>query len=164
MVEFVRTALLVLAVYSALGLLFTVVFHLRGLHPLDAGSHGTGIGFRLLITPGVIALWPLLALRWWRTIKGGSFLGGQDAPVSARRLRTTHALAWKALAVLVPVIVAAALWWRPKEAPASSFPTPNKLEEPHRKPSRPPSAAGDGLKSFRQRDGLEVGASNLELS
>jgi len=132
MVEFVRTSLLALAAYGVLGLFFAFVFHLRGLHTLDTGSRGTGLGFRLLITPGIVALWPLLAWRWRAARRGGSFLGGTDSPVSARQLRATHALAWKALALTAPVMVAAALWWRPKEAPSSRIPTS----------SHAPSAAG----------------------
>jgi hypothetical protein len=121
MTEFVRACLLVMAAYGALGLLFALPFHWRGLPALDAGAHGAGLGFRLLITPGVVALWPLLALRWARARQGGSFLGGQEAPVSPRRLRATHAHAWKALAVLVPMVVGAALWWRPAEAQSSKL-------------------------------------------
>jgi uncharacterized membrane protein YhaH (DUF805 family) len=113
MIESVRTSLQALAAYGALGLLFAVAFHLRGLTALDLGSQGAGIGFRLLITPGVVALWPLLALRWRRTRHVGTVLGGQDAPVSPRRLRAAHAFSWQALAVLSPLTVAAILWWRP---------------------------------------------------
>lgn len=121
MTEFVRACLLVLAAYGALGLLFAPAFHWRGLAALDSGAHGAGPGFRLLITPGVIALWPLLAVLWARARRGGSSSDGQEAPVSPRRLRATHALAWKALAVLVPVMVGAALWWRPAEAQSSKL-------------------------------------------
>jgi hypothetical protein len=122
MVEFVRTALLALAAYAVFGSLFAVGFHLRGLHVLDPGSHGAGLGFRLIITPGLIALWPLLAVRWWRANHGGAVLGAPEAPGAPRRLRSIHALVWKALAVLLPVVVAATLWWRPKEDQSSPIP------------------------------------------
>lgn len=132
MTEFVRTLLLVAAAYLAAGLLFAFAFQLRGLRALDAAAHGTSIAFRLLITPGVIALWPLVAMRWLRATKGVVFLGDQDAPVSPRRLRCTHAFAWKALAVLVPMAVAAALWYRPKENQSSKFTVP--IPEPRSLP------------------------------
>ncbi len=115
MTEFVRLSLFVLAAHLAAGGLFALAFHLRGLRALDAAAHGTGIAFRLLITPGVIALWPLVAARWRRAIQGGAFPGGLDGQDSPRRLRSTHAFAWKALAVFVPLSVAAALWNRPLE-------------------------------------------------
>lgn len=157
MVEFVRMSLPVLASYSALGLLFAAAFHWRGLHALDPGSHGTGIGFRLLIAPGIVALWPLLALRWWRARRGDSFLGEQDAPFSSRRLRATHALGWKALAMIVPLVVAAALWWRPKDAPRSMVPTSHHLQKPSHQTDRAPSAAG-GAGKFKQGNALALGA------
>ena len=122
MTELVRASLLVLAAYGTLGLLFAVVFHRRGLARLDAGAHGAGWGFRLLITPGLVALWPLLARRWQRMARGELFLGQPDAPIPPQRLRAVHALAWKALAVLVPVVVAAALWWRPHDRSAGNLP------------------------------------------
>jgi hypothetical protein len=115
MAQIVRVLLWVAATYGAAGALFALAFQWRGLATTDAGSRGVGIGFRLLIMPGVIALWPLIALRWRAVIHGGSFLDAQDSPVPQRRLRAAHALAWKALAVLVPILVAAALWWRPKQ-------------------------------------------------
>lgn len=124
MTELVRALLMVLTAYGAAGLLFAVVFHRRGLARVDAGTPGCGPGFRVLITPGLIALWPLLARRWWQVTHGDSFRGGPDGPVSPRRLRAGHAFAWKVLAVLVPLAVGAALWWRPEAAPASRFKTP----------------------------------------
>lgn len=54
-----------LALHIALGALFAIAFHARGLARLDAAAAQGSTGFRLLVTPGVIALWPLLARRWW---------------------------------------------------------------------------------------------------
>ena len=121
MIELVRAAWLVLVVYLALGLRFAIAFQWQGLAALDAGAQGAGWGFRLLITPGLVALWPLLSLRARRARYGGSFLGGQDAPVSPRRLRATHSLTWKALAVLGPLIIGAALLSRPGEIQSSKL-------------------------------------------
>lgn len=115
MKSLVELALSLAGIYLACGVVFAVPFHQWGLHQMDAGAHGTGLGFRLLITPGIIALWPLLALRWGRLARAENFLGDQEAPVSPRRLRAMHGLAWKSLALLAPLGVAAALWWRPSE-------------------------------------------------
>jgi len=114
-------------VHLACGTVFTAVFHRWGLHRMDAGAQGTGPGFRLLITPGIIALWPLLAVRWWRLAPGTGFLGDAETPVSPRRLRALHGLAWKALAVLAPLAVAAALWWRPAEFSGSRITVKSSL-------------------------------------
>jgi hypothetical protein len=55
-----------LMVYTTVGVLFSIPFALRGVVAVDPGAADSGWGFRLIITPGVIALWPLLLSRWWR--------------------------------------------------------------------------------------------------
>jgi hypothetical protein len=62
--HFARLLLLVLGVYVTLGLLFAIAFIVFGVQRIDPVARGTGIGFRLLILPGVAAFWPLLARRW----------------------------------------------------------------------------------------------------
>ncbi|MEL6343608.1 MAG: hypothetical protein AAFV53_10795 [Myxococcota bacterium] len=52
------------ALYTLTGLVFSVPFALRGVERVDPSAADTGWGFRLLITPGVIAFWPLLLRRW----------------------------------------------------------------------------------------------------
>jgi hypothetical protein len=54
----------VLTTYVGLGLLFALAFVWVGVERLDAQAQGAGIGFRLLILPGVVAFWPLLLRRW----------------------------------------------------------------------------------------------------
>ena len=49
--------------YAGAGLLSALWIVFRGLHRLDpVAEHGTW-GFRLLILPGLIALWPLMLVR-----------------------------------------------------------------------------------------------------
>jgi len=60
-----------LAAYLGVGLVFALPFVLTGAGRLDHVARQGTIGFRLLIIPGVTALWPLLAWRWYR---------GQTAP------------------------------------------------------------------------------------
>ncbi len=52
-----------LGLYLGVGLLVAVVLQVRGLGRLDPAAEGAGIGFRLLVLPGLIALWPILATR-----------------------------------------------------------------------------------------------------
>jgi hypothetical protein len=52
--------------YSGLGLLFAVPFVWAGVQRLDPEAKGSGIGFRLLILPGVAAFWPMFLYRWRR--------------------------------------------------------------------------------------------------
>ncbi|MGH9372534.1 MAG: hypothetical protein ACRD15_13470 [Vicinamibacterales bacterium] len=61
--------LLVAAVgaYVAAGVVFAVAFVAWGVSRVDPVAREATIGFRLIILPGAIALWPLLAARWMRT-------------------------------------------------------------------------------------------------
>lgn len=57
------------ALYLAVGAAFALPFAFRWSGRLDpVASHGT-IGFRLLIIPGAILLWPLLLIRLRRSIR-----------------------------------------------------------------------------------------------
>jgi membrane protein implicated in regulation of membrane protease activity len=58
--------LTLMASYGALGVLFALAFVTVGVGRVDPAARGATRGFRLLIFPGVVALWPLLAWRWLR--------------------------------------------------------------------------------------------------
>ena len=55
-----------LETYAGLGLIFSVLFVWIGVQHLDSEAQGSGVGFRLLILPGVTAFWPMFLLRWTR--------------------------------------------------------------------------------------------------
>jgi hypothetical protein len=57
-----------LGIYASLGLIFAVLFVWIGVQRLDSEAQGSGIGFRLLILPGVTAFWPMFLRRWTRGI------------------------------------------------------------------------------------------------
>ena len=65
---FAKAIVFTLAVYASLGLAFAVPFVWLGVQRLDSEAQGSGIGFRLLIMPGVAAFWPLLLCRWRRGV------------------------------------------------------------------------------------------------
>ncbi|MFM9996867.1 MAG: hypothetical protein ACKVU4_13830 [Phycisphaerales bacterium] len=50
--------------YAGLGLIFAVAFVTRGVARVDHAAAGAPWPFRLLILPGVAALWPLMLRRW----------------------------------------------------------------------------------------------------
>lgn len=54
------------SLYVAIGLLFAGAFLTVGISRVDPVSKGSGIGFRLIILPGVAALWPVLLTCWIR--------------------------------------------------------------------------------------------------
>lgn len=56
----------VLTAYAVVGAAFAILFLTAGIQRIDSQAHGAGIGFRLIIFPGVAALWPLLLMRWLR--------------------------------------------------------------------------------------------------
>lgn len=53
-----------LGVYLAIGLLFCIPFVLKGVGKNDPAVKGSTIGFKLIIIPGVVMLWPVLIRRW----------------------------------------------------------------------------------------------------
>ena len=60
----ITVLLIVSGIYLACGFVFTIPFVLAGAKRIDPhAAHGSW-GFRLLIVPGTIFLWPLLARRW----------------------------------------------------------------------------------------------------
>jgi hypothetical protein len=62
------------ALYGAIGFLFALAFVAVGIGRIDPGARGSGLGFRLTILPGVVALWPVMLVRW---IVGGEPHGGE---------------------------------------------------------------------------------------
>ena len=60
----VEILVLLLTVYVAAGVVFSIPFVLRGVNRIDPVAGQGTWGFRLIIVPGVVALWPLLARRW----------------------------------------------------------------------------------------------------
>jgi hypothetical protein len=56
--------LLFLAAYLGCGLVFAIPFALVGAKRIDPRAEHATRGFRLLVLPGAMALWPLLLHRW----------------------------------------------------------------------------------------------------
>ena len=65
--------------YALAGVVFAVLFLPRGIARLDTKVAGAPPTLRLLILPGVAALWPVLAWRW---------LAGAAAPIERNPHRT----------------------------------------------------------------------------
>ena len=55
--------------YALLGAIFAIAFVWFGIHRVDDGARHAPIGFRLIVMPGVAALWPLLLARWIRSAR-----------------------------------------------------------------------------------------------
>lgn len=52
------------AIYLLFGLVFAIPFVLLGVGKVDSHAARASWGFRLLILPGSVFLWPFLARRW----------------------------------------------------------------------------------------------------
>ncbi len=109
-------------VYASVGTLVALAFLAFGLARIDPGARGA-YGFRPLLLPGLVLLWPLVLWRWWRLARGSARLG------LGRRYTGTHRAVWTALAVLLPLLLLGALASRqsgPLEAASErlSGPTP----------------------------------------
>jgi hypothetical protein len=61
----INIILLVVEVYLAAGLLFSIPFVVKGVIAVDPdGAAGTKWGFRVIIIPGTIVFWPVLLKKW----------------------------------------------------------------------------------------------------
>jgi hypothetical protein len=114
-----RWLLEIAAVYGMAGLVFAIPFVTGWVGRLDASARAGSWGFRILIVPGVVALWPVLAAKVWRIRRGCYVPPVAERPVPPARLRRIHGWSFRVLAVLVPLVCAAALITRPPAAPVS---------------------------------------------
>ena len=86
--------LVLFTIYLLCGLAFAIPFVLNGVGKIDPhAAHGSW-GFRLLILPGTIMLWPLMARRW---------IGGVHEPPQERNPHRRAATLHSAPHVLEPV-------------------------------------------------------------
>jgi hypothetical protein len=58
-----------LIAYPMIGCLFAIAFVAVGIQRVDPLANGSGLGFRVLVLPGVAALWPWFLYRWVRSLR-----------------------------------------------------------------------------------------------
>ena len=63
-VNVVNGVLLTLAIYVAIGSILAVPFLIFGIGRVDHAAKDAPWTFRVLVLPGVIALWPFMLRRW----------------------------------------------------------------------------------------------------
>lgn len=59
-----RLIVIVLGAYALIGVVFAIAFVTSGVTRVDRNVTGSTRGFRLIIIPGVAALWPVMFARW----------------------------------------------------------------------------------------------------
>ncbi|MDY7095171.1 MAG: hypothetical protein SX243_19515 [Acidobacteriota bacterium] len=102
-------------VYLAFGLLFALACHIFGLSKIDAGVKGAGPWFRLLVTPGLVALWPWMLILWRRGARGEDEDDRVEHPVPPGRLRGGHRRLVLLVLAVVPLLAVLAVVLRPSE-------------------------------------------------
>jgi hypothetical protein len=60
----VASFLIIAAAYFVSGIIFLIPFLKYGLLKIDATAKSSGWGFRVIISPGVVLLWPVLLKKW----------------------------------------------------------------------------------------------------
>ncbi len=65
-VSLARAIVALFAAWIAIGTLFALAFAFIGAGRIDREARSGSLGFRVLIFPASVALWPLLLMRWIR--------------------------------------------------------------------------------------------------
>ena len=100
-------SLAVLASYLAVGALIAIVFVTVGLRRVDPKAAEGTRGFKLLILPGIAALWPIMLARLvtGRPANEAAAAAPTELTAGTRPHRAAHPLIW----ICVGVVVAAVL-------------------------------------------------------
>jgi hypothetical protein len=69
MLSIIQIILIILLVFLIIGVLFTFFFITRGLEKVDEDTKGSTWGFKVIIIPGCILLWPFLLQKWLKANK-----------------------------------------------------------------------------------------------
>ncbi|MDQ7019007.1 MAG: hypothetical protein Q9M33_07555 [Robiginitomaculum sp.] len=109
-----------LGFYLVLGALYGLYFISFGAAAMVPAARGAGLGFRLIILPGAIMLWPVLLAR---------LIKGFPRPEPPRPLRRLHARLWVFLVPLVALGIMMALMLRPIAPLNDNLPRGIILEE-----------------------------------
>ncbi len=106
MFEGIFTVLVKLAgLYLLVGSVVAVLFFSRWIKVIDPTAVGGSKGFKLLVAPGVIAIWPVILGMVFRQRAGGGVDG-------AEALRRNHRFAIVLLVIVGVLLFTAALAWR----------------------------------------------------
>lgn len=107
--DFVRAVLMALASYLVMGIGWLLPFHRFALPAIDESARGASWGFKILISPGLITLWPVILWKWNTVRRGGNPHGRPDAPIASHTIRKSQSLLMKLIAIAIPLLVAAAI-------------------------------------------------------
>jgi hypothetical protein len=145
--------------YAVIGAIFAIPFVLFWSGWLDPGAKAGSLGFRLIILPGAIAFWPLMALKTLRALHQGTVPPDPERPVTPALQRLIHGLAIGSLAVVLPVVCVLALVGRPRQQLSTAgqlqpAPFPNVISRRNLMPEGLPVSAT--LRTDGTRDQVEL--------
>lgn len=60
----IRTIVDAYVIYMIAGLVLLPFFEIRGLSRIDQATDQSTLGFRVLVAPGLVLLWPAVLVRW----------------------------------------------------------------------------------------------------
>jgi hypothetical protein len=166
-IEMIANLLLTLAGYLSIGVLAAIGLHAKGLRTIDPSVAGAGAFFRVLVTPGLIALWPLMLYRWAQATRGEDPAPLPESFVSAKGLRRTHGFWIQLVAILIPLAAGAALATRRPEFPRPEPGFPKVGSEVAALPDvleKRPGFFSDALPIDAMFRGDASGARQIELS
>jgi hypothetical protein len=109
MEDIVRVLMAALGLYGLVGVLLLVPFHRFAVPVIDQSASGASWGFKVVVSPGLVALWPVILWKWNTARRGGHAHGRPDAPVSSLRIRQSQSLLLKLIAIAIPLLAAGAL-------------------------------------------------------
>ena len=115
-----RIGLVIAAVYLTAGGGVALLFFSRWIRSFDPLAWEGSRGFKVLVTPGIIALWPWVVLKVLSNRKSPSVEG-------AAQLRRRHHLAFIFIAIAGSLLFAAAIAWKAPgfgDLPTFEIPTP----------------------------------------
>jgi len=101
--------LFIAAAYLGCGALVAAFFFVRWCGSFDPSAREGSWGFRVLIAPGVVALWPVILAQVARLQRNQKVEGEAETPISPEALRRNHSLAFVVLGILAQVIFAVVL-------------------------------------------------------
>ena len=87
-VEVIRLLVWIVQGYLALGVVLSVLLALFFLHRIDPAAQGSTWGFRIIVIPGMVLLWPLLLWRLVRKQSAPTELNAHRNLAAARLNRT----------------------------------------------------------------------------
>ncbi|MGL5017299.1 MAG: hypothetical protein ACRDBP_04140 [Luteolibacter sp.] len=117
---FFSSLLVIAAAYIACGGMVAVLFFARWIKRFELPAVEGSWGFRFLITPGLVVLWPLVVRKVHSPEPVAAFQGAEG-------LRRAHWLTFLLLAVFGVVVFTTALVWRAPafaDLPAVELPAP----------------------------------------